>query len=197
MTADRDYPEMAATRGRIEPAPRRVRGYLGHELVFDTTAARYVWEIPYYPAYYVPLADVRTGIFARREPSAEGAARPVAAALPGRRRSDPPVGRAGVRRRRRQPRRRHRAIRMGTAALVRGGRADLRPPAQSLFAGGRAALASARSGRAGRSLARRHPNPCARSSKPVYPPGITSIRPMSTSNIWNSARRRRCARTKG
>ncbi len=60
MTTDRDYPQMAATRGRIEPAPRRVRGYLGHELVFDTIAARYVWELPYYPAYYVPLADVRT-----------------------------------------------------------------------------------------------------------------------------------------
>ncbi len=61
MTAERDYPEMAAARGRVEPAPRRVRGYLGHELVFDTTAARYVWELPYYPAYYIPLADVRTG----------------------------------------------------------------------------------------------------------------------------------------
>jgi uncharacterized protein (DUF427 family) len=60
MSAERDYPEMAAARGRIEPAPRRVRGYLGHELVFDTTAARYVWELPYYPAYYIPLADVRT-----------------------------------------------------------------------------------------------------------------------------------------
>ncbi|MGA3256803.1 MAG: DUF427 domain-containing protein, partial [Mycobacterium sp.] len=60
MTTDRDYPGMAVTRGRIEPAPRRVRGFLGHELVFDTIAARYVWEIPYYPAYYVPLADVRT-----------------------------------------------------------------------------------------------------------------------------------------
>ncbi|OBA80639.1 hypothetical protein A9W99_16460 [Mycobacterium sp. 1164966.3] len=54
-----DYPQVAATRGRIEPAPRRVRGFLGHELVFDTTAARYVWEIPYYPAYYIPLRDVR------------------------------------------------------------------------------------------------------------------------------------------
>ena len=59
MSTERDYPQMAATRGRIEPAPRRVRGYLGHELVFDTTAARYVWEVPYYPQYYVPLADVR------------------------------------------------------------------------------------------------------------------------------------------
>ncbi|OBG33970.1 hypothetical protein A5673_22535 [Mycobacterium sp. E3198] len=60
MTAGRDYPEMAAARGRVEPAPRRVRGYLGDELVFDTTAARYVWELPYYPAYYIPLEDVRT-----------------------------------------------------------------------------------------------------------------------------------------
>ena len=60
MTAGRDYPQMAAARGRVEPAPRRVRGHLGHQLVFDTIAARYVWELPYYPAYYVPLADVRT-----------------------------------------------------------------------------------------------------------------------------------------
>ena len=28
-------------------------------LVFDTTAARYVWEVPYYPQYYIPLTDVR------------------------------------------------------------------------------------------------------------------------------------------
>ncbi|GAB4943302.1 hypothetical protein MAHJHV50_50650 [Mycobacterium avium subsp. hominissuis] len=26
----------------------------------ETTAARYVWEVPYYPQYYIPLADVRT-----------------------------------------------------------------------------------------------------------------------------------------
>ncbi len=58
MTAEANYPQMAAARGRIEPAPRRVRGYLGHELVFDTTAARYVWEVPYYPQYYIPLADI-------------------------------------------------------------------------------------------------------------------------------------------
>jgi uncharacterized protein (DUF427 family) len=50
---------MAAGRGRIEPAPRRVRGFLGHQLVFDTTSARYVWEVPYYPQYYIPLADVQ------------------------------------------------------------------------------------------------------------------------------------------
>jgi uncharacterized protein (DUF427 family) len=60
MTDEHGYPQMAAARGRVEPAPRRVRGYLGSELVFDTTAARYVWEVPYYPQYYVPLDDVRT-----------------------------------------------------------------------------------------------------------------------------------------
>jgi uncharacterized protein (DUF427 family) len=58
--SDRDYPQMAAQRGRIEPAPRRVRGYRNDQLVFDTTNARYVWELPYYPQYYIPLADVRT-----------------------------------------------------------------------------------------------------------------------------------------
>lgn len=57
---DRDYPRMAAERGRVEPAPRRVRGYFGNALLFDTTRARYVWEVPYYPQYYIPLSDVRT-----------------------------------------------------------------------------------------------------------------------------------------
>jgi uncharacterized protein (DUF427 family) len=37
-----------------------VRGYAGADLVFDTLNARYVWEIPYYPHYYVPLGDVRS-----------------------------------------------------------------------------------------------------------------------------------------
>lgn len=57
-----DYPQMAANRGRIEPVPRRVRGFLGHQLVFDTTSARYVWEVPYYPQYYIPLSDVAPGM---------------------------------------------------------------------------------------------------------------------------------------
>lgn len=59
MDAEHDFPSMAAARGRVEPAPRRVRGFLGDQVVFDTTAARYVWEVPYYPQYYIPLADVR------------------------------------------------------------------------------------------------------------------------------------------
>ena len=31
-----DYPQMAAERGRVEPAPRRVRGYVDGVLVFGT-----------------------------------------------------------------------------------------------------------------------------------------------------------------
>ena len=57
--APQDYPQMAAARGRVEPSPRRVRGYVGDELIFDTMSARYVWEVPYYPQYYIPLDDVQ------------------------------------------------------------------------------------------------------------------------------------------
>ena len=56
---DRDYPQVVSERGLIEPAPRRVRGYFDGTLVFDTTRAHYVWEIAYYPQYYVPVGDVR------------------------------------------------------------------------------------------------------------------------------------------
>jgi uncharacterized protein (DUF427 family) len=44
---------------RVEPCAKRVRAYLGGEVVFDTVAARMVWEVPYYPQYYVPRQDVR------------------------------------------------------------------------------------------------------------------------------------------
>lgn len=57
-TAGRDYPVMAAEAGRIEPAPRRVRATLGGRTVFDSVRARYVWEFPFYPQYYIPLDDV-------------------------------------------------------------------------------------------------------------------------------------------
>ncbi len=54
----RDYPQMIAPAGLVEPAPRRVRAVLAGRTLFDTTRARYVWERPNYPQYYVPLADV-------------------------------------------------------------------------------------------------------------------------------------------
>ncbi|MCP9952732.1 DUF427 domain-containing protein [Actinomadura madurae] len=44
---------------RIEESGKRVRAYLGGHLVADTTRPSLVWEIPYYPTYYFPEADVR------------------------------------------------------------------------------------------------------------------------------------------
>lgn len=44
---------------RIEPSPKRIRGYKAGRLVLDTTDALLVWEIPYFPWWYVPVADVR------------------------------------------------------------------------------------------------------------------------------------------
>jgi uncharacterized protein (DUF427 family) len=55
---DRDYPQMTVPAGHIEPVPRRVRAMPGGHVVLDTTNAVYVWEWPYYPQYYIPVADV-------------------------------------------------------------------------------------------------------------------------------------------
>jgi uncharacterized protein (DUF427 family) len=44
---------------RVEEGGKRVRAVLGGEVVADTTRPVLVWEVPYYPAYYIPLADVR------------------------------------------------------------------------------------------------------------------------------------------
>jgi uncharacterized protein (DUF427 family) len=46
------------TNVRIEPSAKRLRGYVGGELVFDTVRPLLVWEVPYYPTYYVPASDV-------------------------------------------------------------------------------------------------------------------------------------------
>jgi uncharacterized protein (DUF427 family) len=43
---------------RAEPGPKRVRVYLAGRLVADTRRPTLVWEVPYYPAYYLPLGDV-------------------------------------------------------------------------------------------------------------------------------------------
>src|SRR5579875_3277538 len=59
MTTSADfYPKAITEAQHVEPAPRRVRGTIGSSVVFDTTRAHYVWEWPFYPQYYVPLADV-------------------------------------------------------------------------------------------------------------------------------------------
>jgi uncharacterized protein (DUF427 family) len=53
--------EQTMTRGRVrvERGRKRVRAYLGGELAADTTSPLLVWEVPYYPAYYIPAGDIR------------------------------------------------------------------------------------------------------------------------------------------
>jgi uncharacterized protein (DUF427 family) len=46
-------------RVRIENGPKRVRTFLGGELLADTKHPKLVWEVPYFPSYYFPAADVR------------------------------------------------------------------------------------------------------------------------------------------
>ena len=76
-------------RGRVEAerGRKRVRGYLGGELVFDTSMPLLVWEVPYYPAYYVPegdvVADLRPNGLTERSPS-RGIAEKLDVAVPGR-----------------------------------------------------------------------------------------------------------------
>ena len=54
----------SAPRGRvrIEPGAKRIRGYVHGIAIVDTTHPLLVWEGPAYPAYYLPVADVRTDL---------------------------------------------------------------------------------------------------------------------------------------
>ena len=49
---------------RVEPGAKRVRAYLAGRLVADTRHPSLVWEVPYYPAYYLPAGDVTATPFA-------------------------------------------------------------------------------------------------------------------------------------
>src|SRR5262245_64798937 len=49
-------------RVRVERGAKRIRAYLGGELVADTATPLLVWEKPYYPTYYFPYADVRADL---------------------------------------------------------------------------------------------------------------------------------------
>ncbi len=61
------WPAPIVPVNHVEPVPRRIRAVLGGETVVDTTAARYVWEWPHYPQYYLPLGDVLAGVLVAEE----------------------------------------------------------------------------------------------------------------------------------
>jgi uncharacterized protein (DUF427 family) len=45
-------------RVRIEPNPKWIRGVLDGRTVIDSRNVRYVWEVPYFPAWYFPVDDL-------------------------------------------------------------------------------------------------------------------------------------------
>lgn len=56
-----EYPVSIAPVGHVAPVPRRIRAVRDGVTLLDTLRARYVWEWPNYPQYYVPAADVADG----------------------------------------------------------------------------------------------------------------------------------------
>ncbi|WBB70753.1 DUF427 domain-containing protein [Micromonospora sp. WMMD812] len=73
-----EYPKAITPVDHIEPVPRRVRAFLAGEQVLDTSRAWYVWEWPFYPQYYIPIADVNHGLLVdeqRTEESRRGPGR--------------------------------------------------------------------------------------------------------------------------
>ena len=59
MSSTTDKTTRVRGRVRVEFGSKRIRAFLGGELVADTTRPLLVWEKPYYPTYYFPAADVR------------------------------------------------------------------------------------------------------------------------------------------
>lgn len=62
-----DAPASARGRVRVEPGAKRIRVFVAGVAIVDTVHPLYVWEAPYYPAYYLPLADVRTDLLVPTE----------------------------------------------------------------------------------------------------------------------------------
>lgn len=52
------YPPHLSEAGFMAPCPRRIRATRDGATVIDSVSAVYVWEVPHYPAYYLPSNDV-------------------------------------------------------------------------------------------------------------------------------------------
>jgi uncharacterized protein (DUF427 family) len=57
--------------GDVAPCARRVRVIVDGQTVVDTLDARYVWEHPHYPRYYLPLTDLDAGALADEHTTAD------------------------------------------------------------------------------------------------------------------------------
>lgn len=60
----RGHPVAITEVGHVEGVPRRIRAMLGNRAIADSTSAVYVWEHPYYPAFYLPEADIDAEVLA-------------------------------------------------------------------------------------------------------------------------------------
>lgn len=86
-----DFPAHLAEKNNVQPVPRRIRAYVAGRAVLDTVEARYVFETPFFPQFYIPAADVteefliRTGV---TKQSPRGTVEVVALQLEGERRDD-------------------------------------------------------------------------------------------------------------
>jgi uncharacterized protein (DUF427 family) len=58
------YPPHLSEAGFMQPCPRRIRAVRGGATLLDTLRAFYVWEVPHYPAYYLPVEDVDPALVA-------------------------------------------------------------------------------------------------------------------------------------
>ena len=129
------YPQPIVPVDHVEPVPRRIRAELGGGVVLDTTDALYLWEWPPYPQFLIPAGDVdperRWWTRSTSATSAAGASRGWACAS-----ATGAPGRGPALRGVHDPgHRRHDPLRLrGAGRLVRGGRADLRPPPQPVLA---------------------------------------------------------------
>lgn len=84
------FPSHLAKENQVEPVPRRVRAYLDGHLVLDSSAARYVFETPYFPQFYIPAADVSDKCLIRTDETKQtprGTVQVVALQLDGNRRN--------------------------------------------------------------------------------------------------------------
>ena len=57
-----DFPQAIVPVDHVEPVPRRIRATIDGRVVLDTLRARYVWEWPHYPQYYIPLEDIASDV---------------------------------------------------------------------------------------------------------------------------------------
>jgi uncharacterized protein (DUF427 family) len=57
---------------KVERSPKRVRAYLDGIIVADTYAPLLVWEIPYYPTYYIPISDIKAELIPSGETEHKG-----------------------------------------------------------------------------------------------------------------------------